>query len=44
MDYRTDETHTINAYWLWTHLEWGTKVLVLDDPDAREARLAELGE
>ena len=44
MDYRTDAAHTINAYWLWTHLEWGTKVLVLDDPDAREARLAELGE
>ena len=42
MDYRTDEEYTLNAYWIWTHLERGTKVLVLDDPDAREARLEAL--
>lgn len=42
MDYRTDETYTINAYWIWTHLERGTKVLVLDDPEAREARMEAL--
>lgn len=28
---RVDETNTINAYWLWTHLEYGTKVLVTED-------------
>lgn len=43
MDYRTDETHAINAYWMWTHLEWGTKVLVLDDQAQREARMEALG-
>ena len=43
MDYRTDDEHPINAYWMWTHLEWGTKVLVLDDQMQREARMAELG-
>lgn len=43
MDYRTDETYNLNAYWMWTHLERGTKVLVLDDPEAREARMEELG-
>ena len=42
MDYRTDEAYNLNAYWMWTHLEWGTKVLVLDDPQAREARMEAL--
>ena len=32
----------INAYWLWTHLPINTKVLVIDDPEAREARLVEI--
>ena len=32
----------LNVYWLWTHLPYNTKVLVLDDPGARAARLAEL--
>ena len=43
MDYRTDAAHTINAYWLWTHLEWGTKVLVLDDPDATRSEAGRAG-
>ena len=42
MDYRTSETSPVNAYWLWTHLEYGTKVLVLDDPEARMKRLNQL--
>ena len=42
MDYRTDGEYNLNAYWIWTHLEWGTKVLVLDDPEAREARMEAL--
>lgn len=29
VDWRTDGEYTINAYWLWTHLPWRTKVLVL---------------
>ena len=29
VDWRTDDEYTINAYWLWTHLPWRTKVLVL---------------
>lgn len=27
----------INAYWLWTHLPYHTRVLILDDPQARSA-------
>ncbi len=33
----------LNALWLWQNLPRGTKVLVLDDPQARRDRLAELG-
>ena len=29
VDWRTDDEYTVNAYWLWTHLPWRTKVLVL---------------
>lgn len=29
VDWRTDEDHSVNAYWLWTHLPYRTKVLVL---------------
>lgn len=32
----------INIYWLWTHLPVNTKVLVIDDPEARADRLLEL--
>ena len=32
----------LNMYWLWTHLPMFTKVIVLDDPEAREARMSEL--
>ncbi len=42
VDYRTNDNTPINAYWLWTHLEYGTKVLVLDDAEARKERLREL--
>ena len=27
----------INAYWLWTHIPYHTRVIVLDDPDERKA-------
>ena len=40
---RTPDEGGINAYWLWTHLPRGTKVLVIDDPETRHARLDELG-
>lgn len=30
----------INAYWLWTHLPYHTKVLILDDPAARAQEVA----
>lgn len=29
VDYRTDDVFTINAYWLWTHIPYGTAVIVL---------------
>ena len=32
----------LNIYWLWTHLPYMTKVIVLDDPEERAARMAEL--
>ena len=35
--------HGMNAQWLWQHLPRGTKVLVLDDPQARMSRLEEIG-
>ena len=35
--------HGMNAEWLWRHLPRGTKVLVLDDPQARMSRLEEIG-
>ena len=36
------EENGLNMYWLWTHLPYNTKVLVLDDPDDRAARMAQL--
>lgn len=30
VDWRAQEEGSINAYWLWTHLPYGTKVLVVD--------------
>lgn len=35
--------HGMNAQWLWRNLPRGTKVLVLDDPQARMSRLEEIG-
>lgn len=31
----TADESGVNAYWLWTHLPYRTKVLILDDPEAR---------
>ena len=41
VDPRPDE-NGLNMYWLWTHLPVNAKVLVLDDPEQRAARMAEL--
>ena len=38
-DPRPDE-NGLSMYWLWTHLPYHTKVLVLDDPEARAAAMA----
>ena len=43
LDVQTSAHNPLNAYWLWTHLEYGTKVLVLDDKAQREERLMALG-
>ncbi len=32
----------LNMYWLWTHIPYGVKVLIIDDPESREQRLTEL--
>ena len=32
----------LNAYWLWTHLPYHTRILILDDPEQREAEFAAL--
>ena len=41
MDTRMNE-QGLNAYWVWTHIPYYTKVLVIDDPQARAERLAEI--
>lgn len=33
----------VNAQWLYEHIPYHTKVLVLDDQDARESRMREIG-
>lgn len=33
----------INAYWLYTHLPYGTRVIILDDPDVRTLQKAAAG-
>lgn len=43
VDCRPGDGAGINAYWLWTHLGHNTKVLVIDDPEVRHARMDELG-
>lgn len=30
----------VTAYWLWTHLPWGTRVIILDDPAQRMEQAA----
>ena len=32
----------LNAYWLWTHLPYHTRIIILDDPDERESELSRL--
>lgn len=34
----------INAYWLWTHLPYGTRVMILDDPKERQLQAAAVSE
>ena len=31
------EENGINAYWIWTHIPYRTKVIILDDPEERRA-------
>ena len=31
-----------NAYWLWTHIPYHTRVIVLDDPEERKATVSKL--
>ena len=33
---QTPSEKGINAYWLWTHLPYHTRVIVMDDPEQRE--------
>ena len=33
----------VNAWWMWTHLRWSTRVIVMDDPQVRAAYYAEYG-
>ncbi len=35
-------TNGLNAYWLWTHIPWRTRLLILDDPDERETEKARI--
>lgn len=37
---RDKGTSGINAYWLWTHLHYHTRVIILDDPLQRQAQAA----
>ena len=30
----------VNAYWLWTHLPYYTRLIILDDPQQRQAQVA----
>ena len=34
----------INAYWLYTHLSWHTRVIILDDPEQRVLNAAAAGQ
>ncbi len=36
------EENGINAYWIWTHLPYRTRIIILDDPEEREAEYAAL--
>lgn len=42
VDYRGSAQSDINAYWLYSHIESGTKVIILDDPQQRRETLAEI--
>ncbi len=34
----------INAYWIWTHIPYRTKIIILDDPEERRAEKARLSQ
>ena len=34
----------VNAYWIWTHIPYHTRLIILDDPEEREGRKAILRE
>ncbi len=36
------EQNGINAYWLWTHLPYRTRIIILDDPEERAVEKARL--
>ena len=36
------EQNGINAYWIWTHLPYRTRVIILDDPEQRAVEKARL--
>ena len=36
------EQNGLNAYWLWTHLPYRTRIIILDDPEERAAEKARL--
>lgn len=38
----TEESGGVNAYWCWTHFCVRTKFIIIDDTQARQARMAEL--
>lgn len=41
---QTPNAEGIDIYWLYTHIPYHTKVLILDEPDARRQRMVEIGE
>jgi len=36
------EENCINAYWIWTHIPYHTRVIILDDPEERRTEKARL--
>lgn len=40
---RFGEEGDITAYWLWLHIPWHTRLIILDDPAERAAQAEQLG-